>query len=196
MRLDYLIDEAHRFIKKAAEKFPEENIVLSFSGGKDSTVTADLAIKALSDPSLVHIFGNTTLEFPLTVKYAERYRKNHPQAIFKVAKNNEQKLEILREADAIYIDELKKNGLYRKIWQAFAALPDIKTVGVMGDERTYDYVCALRAVTSTDGMTAEFYPIDMDILAKISNRIINEVKGINRVVYDITSKPPGTIEWE
>lgn len=90
MRLDYLIDEAHRFIKKAAENFPEENIVLSFSGGKDSTVTADLAIKALSDPSLVHIFGNTTLEFPLTVEYAERYRKNHPQAIFKVAKNNEQ----------------------------------------------------------------------------------------------------------
>ena len=90
MRLDYLIDEAHRFIKKAAERFPEENIVLSFSGGKDSTVTADLAIKALSDPSLVHIFGNTTLEFPLTVEYAERYRKNHPQAIFKVAKNYEQ----------------------------------------------------------------------------------------------------------
>ena len=90
MRLDYLIDEAHRFIKKTAEKFPEENIVLSFSGGKDSTVTADLAIKALSDPSLVHIFGNTTLEFPLTVEYAERYRKNHPQAIFKVAKNYEQ----------------------------------------------------------------------------------------------------------
>lgn len=89
-RLNYLIDEAHRFIKKAAEKFPEENIVLSFSGGKDSTVTADLAIKALSDPSLVHIFGNTTLEFPLTVEYAERYRKNHPLAIFKIAKNNEQ----------------------------------------------------------------------------------------------------------
>jgi len=92
MRLDYLIDEAHRFIKKAAEKFPEENIVLSFSGGKDSTVTADLAIKALSDPSLVHIFGNTTLEFPLTVEYAERYRKNHPQAIFKVAKNTNSSL--------------------------------------------------------------------------------------------------------
>ncbi len=90
MRLDYLIDEAHGFIKKAAEKFPEENIVLSFSGGKDSTVTADLAIKALSDPSLVHIFGNTTLEFPMTIKYAERYRKKHPQAIFKIAKNYEQ----------------------------------------------------------------------------------------------------------
>ncbi|SDF48763.1 phosphoadenosine phosphosulfate reductase family protein [Eubacterium pyruvativorans] len=90
MRLDYLIDEAHRFITKAAEKFPEENIVLSFSGGKDSTVTADLAIKALSDPSLVHIFGNTTLEFPLTIEYARRYRENHPQAIFKVAKNYEQ----------------------------------------------------------------------------------------------------------
>lgn len=89
-RLDYLIDEAHRFINRAASKFAEEDIVLSFSGGKDSTVTADLAIKALSDPSLVHIFGNTTLEFPLTVEYANRYRKNHPQAIFKVAKNNEQ----------------------------------------------------------------------------------------------------------
>ncbi|SFO76258.1 phosphoadenosine phosphosulfate reductase [Acidaminococcus fermentans] len=89
-RLDYLIDEAHNFIKRAAAKFPEENIVLSFSGGKDSTVTADLAIKALSNPSLVHIFGNTTLEFPLTVRYAERYRRNHPQAIFKIAKNNEQ----------------------------------------------------------------------------------------------------------
>lgn len=90
MRLDYLVDEAHRFIARAAEEFPEENIVLSFSGGKDSTVTADLAIKALSDPSLVHIFGNTTLEFPLTIEYARRYRKNHPQAIFKVAKNYEQ----------------------------------------------------------------------------------------------------------
>jgi phosphoadenosine phosphosulfate reductase len=90
MRLNYLIDEAHQFICRAAEKFPEENIVLSFSGGKDSTVTADLAIKALSDPSLVHIFGNTTLEFPLTLDYAKRYRKNHLQAIFKVAKNYEQ----------------------------------------------------------------------------------------------------------
>ena len=90
MRLDYLIDEAHRFIKRAAKKFPEENIVLSFSGGKDSTVTADLTIKALSDPSLVHVFGNTTLEFPFTLEYVDRYRKNHPQAIFKIAKNNEQ----------------------------------------------------------------------------------------------------------
>ena len=90
MRLDYLIDEAHRFIKRAAKKFPEENIVLSFSGGKDSTVTADLTIKALSDPSRVHVFGNTTLEFPFTLEYVDRYRKNHPQAIFKIAKNNEQ----------------------------------------------------------------------------------------------------------
>ena len=89
-RLDYLIDESHNFIKKTAAKFPEENIVLSFSGGKDSTVTADLAIKALSDPSLVHIFGNTTLEFPLTIEYAKRYRKDHPQSIFKIAENREQ----------------------------------------------------------------------------------------------------------
>lgn len=87
-RLDYLIDESHTFVKKTAAKFPEENIVLSFSGGKDSTVTADLAIKALSDPSLVHIFGNTTLEFPLTIEYAQRYRKNHPQSIFKTARES------------------------------------------------------------------------------------------------------------
>ena len=92
--MDYLIDEAHTFVKKTAAKFPEENIVLSFSGGKDSTATADLAIKALSDPSLVHIFGNTTLEFPLTIVYAQRYRKNHPQSIFKIAENREQALQM------------------------------------------------------------------------------------------------------
>lgn len=107
-----------------------------------------------------------------------------------------QKVEILQQADQIYIDEIKAAGLYRDIWQAFAVLLPVKTVGVMGDARTYEYVCALRAVTSTDGMTADFFPFDMQFLAKVSSRIINEVKGINRVVYDVTSKPPGTIEWE
>lgn len=106
------------------------------------------------------------------------------------------KLAILRKADAVYIDEIKKSGLYDDIWQAFAALLPVKTVGVMGDARSYDYVCALRAVTSTDGMTADYYPFSHEFLSRASNRIINEVKGINRVVYDITSKPPGTIEWE
>jgi GMP synthase (glutamine-hydrolysing) len=107
-----------------------------------------------------------------------------------------EKLDILREADAVYLDEIRKAGLYDKIWQAFAVLLPVRTVGVMGDGRTYEYVCALRAVTSTDGMTADFFPYQMDFLGRAATRIINEVRGVNRVVYDITSKPPGTIEWE
>ena len=107
-----------------------------------------------------------------------------------------EKCDILREADAIYMDELRKAGLYREIWQAFATLPDVKTVGVMGDERTYAYLVGIRAVTSSDGMTSDWYKIPYDVLEKIANRIVNEVDGANRVVYDITSKPPGTIEWE
>jgi GMP synthase (glutamine-hydrolysing) len=104
-------------------------------------------------------------------------------------------LDILRKADAVYIDQIRKAGLYDTIWQAFAVLLPVKTVGVMGDGRTYDYVVGLRAVTSTDGMTADFYPFDMKFLGETATRIINEVKGVNRVVYDVTSKPPGTIEW-
>ena len=104
--------------------------------------------------------------------------------------------DILRRADAVYLDAIRKAGLYDAIWQAFAVLLPVKSVGVMGDARSYDYVCALRAVTSTDGMTAESYPFDHDFLAGVATRIINEVRGINRVVYDVTSKPPGTIEWE
>ncbi len=107
-----------------------------------------------------------------------------------------EKLEILRKADAIYLDEIRKAGLYDDIWQAFAVLLPVRTVGVMGDGRTYDHVCALRAVTSTDGMTADFFPFDMGFLGRAATRIINEVRGVNRVVYDVTSKPPGTIEWE
>lgn len=108
----------------------------------------------------------------------------------------EEKLNLLRKADSIYIEEIRKAGLYDKIWQAFAVLLPVKTVGVMGDARTYEYVCALRAVTSFDGMTADFFQFDHAFLAQVSTRIINEVRGINRIVYDITSKPPGTIEWE
>ena len=107
-----------------------------------------------------------------------------------------EKLDILRQADAIYLDEIRKSGQYDKIWQAFAVLLPVQTVGVMGDGRTYEFVCALRAVTSVDGMTADFYQFDMNFLGKTATRIINEVRGINRVVYDVTSKPPGTIEWE
>ena len=107
-----------------------------------------------------------------------------------------EKLDILRKADAIYLDEIRKAGLYDAIWQAFAVLLPVQTVGVMGDYRTYDFVCALRAVTSVDGMTADFFAFDMSFLGRAATRIINEVRGINRVVYDVTSKPPGTIEWE
>ncbi len=107
-----------------------------------------------------------------------------------------EKLVILQKADAIYIDEIRKAGLYDKIWQAFSVLLPVQTVGVMGDGRTYDRVLALRAVTSVDGMTADFYPFDMNFLGRAATRIINEVKGVSRVVYDVTSKPPGTIEWE
>jgi len=107
-----------------------------------------------------------------------------------------EKLDILRLADEIFIEEIRRTGLYDDIWQAFAVILPVKTVGVMGDHRTYDYVVALRAVTSTDGMTADFYPFEMSFLGHVATRIVNEVKGVNRVVYDVTSKPPGTIEWE
>ena len=105
-------------------------------------------------------------------------------------------LDILRLADDIFIEEIRRAGLYDDIWQAFAVILPVRSVGVMGDFRTYDYVLGLRAVTSTDGMTADFYPFDMKFLGAVATRIVNEVKGVNRVVYDVTSKPPGTIEWE
>ncbi|WP_421787008.1 glutamine-hydrolyzing GMP synthase [Hyphobacterium sp.] len=109
---------------------------------------------------------------------------------------SKEKADILRKADAIYIEEIRKAGLYDTIWQAFAVLLPVQTVGVMGDARTYDHVLALRAVTSVDGMTADYFPFDHDFLGRTATRIINEVRGVNRVVYDVTSKPPGTIEWE
>jgi GMP synthase (glutamine-hydrolysing) len=103
---------------------------------------------------------------------------------------------VLREADAIYLEEIRAAGLYDAIWQAFAVLLPVQSVGVMGDARTYENVLALRAVTSRDGMTADWYPFPSDVLGRISTRIINEVAGVNRVTYDISSKPPATIEWE
>ena len=131
----------------------------------------------------------------------ERFVGRHPfpgpgLAIRVPGEVTHEKLAILREADAIYLEEIRKAGLYDAIWQAFAVLLPVRTVGVMGDDRTYEHVCALRAVTSTDGMTADSYPFEHAFLARVATRIINEVKGINRVCYDVTSKPPGTIEWE
>ena len=109
---------------------------------------------------------------------------------------SEERIKILQEADDIVVSEIKKAGLYKKLWQSFAVLLPIKSVGVMGDNRTYEQVCAIRAVESVDAMTADWAKIDYEVLRIISNRIINEIKGINRVVYDISSKPPSTIEWE
>ena len=107
-----------------------------------------------------------------------------------------QRLTLLRECDEIVVAEVKNAGLYTQIWQSFAVLLPVMSVGVMGDMRTYAYTCAIRAVSSEDGMTADWVPLPYEVLKRISNRIVNEVKGVNRVVYDVTSKPPGTIEWE
>jgi GMP synthase (glutamine-hydrolysing) len=107
-----------------------------------------------------------------------------------------ERVEILQQADAVVVEEIRRAGLYREIWQSFAVLPAVKTVGVMGDDRTYAYPIVLRAVTSDDAMTADWARLPYDVLERISSRIINEVPGVNRVAYDITSKPPGTIEWE
>ena len=117
-------------------------------------------------------------------------------AIRIIGEITEEKLEIVREADAIVREEITNAGLYRQIWQAFAVLPGLKSVGVMGDERTYDYTVGLRIVSSEDAMTADWVRLPYEILDQISKRIVNEVKGVNRIVYDITSKPPSTIEWE
>ena len=121
---------------------------------------------------------------------------NKPELLAPAGNMEKLKISLHYGADAVYLEEIRNAGLYDAIWQAFAVLLPVRTVGVMGDGRTYDMACALRAVTSTDGMTADVYPFDMGFLTRVANRIVNEVRGINRVTYDITSKPPGTIEWE
>jgi len=136
-------------------------------------------------------------ELGLPAQFVERHPFPGPGLAIRIPGTvTRDKLAILRQADAVFIDEIRRAGLYNEIWQAFAVLLPVRTVGVMGDARSYDQVCALRAVTSTDGMTADYFPFPHDILGRAATRIINEVRGINRVVYDITSKPPGTIEWE
>ncbi|MCW5715608.1 MAG: glutamine-hydrolyzing GMP synthase [Bauldia sp.] len=150
---------------------------------------------------LRELFKDEVRELGRELGLPERFVRRHPfpgpgLAIRCPGEITAEKLDILRKADAIYLDEIDRAGLDDTIWQAFAVLLPVRTVGVMGDGRTYDHVCALRAVTSVDGMTADFYHFDMNFLGRAATRIINEVRGINRVVYDVTSKPPGTIEWE
>ncbi len=147
------------------------------------------------------LFKDEVREIGKVLGLPEKMLQRHPfpgpgLAIRILGEVTKERLDLLREADARFIEELEKSGQYSKTWQAFAVLLPVKTVGVMGDERTYEHVAALRAVTSTDGMTADWARLPPELLEKVSNRIINEVRGINRVAYDITSKPPGTIEWE
>lgn len=159
----------------------------------------DLGLK-LIEP-LRELFKDEVRKIGADLGIPKKFLWRHPfpgpgLAIRLIGPINEEDLNILKEVDAIYIGELEKNGLYEKIWQAFCVLLPVKTVGVQGDNRTYEKVVALRAVTSSDGMTADWYPFDAQFMAHVSNRITNEVRGVNRVVYDVTSKPPGTIEWE
>jgi GMP synthase (glutamine-hydrolysing) len=188
--------------------YPDVIESVSFSGGPSVTIKSHHNVGGLPErmnmklvEPLRELFKDEVRALGRELGLPESFVGRHPfpgpgLAIRIPGEITREKADILREADAIYLDEIRKAGLYDVIWQAFAVLLPVRTVGVMGDGRTYDHVCALRAVTSVDGMTADFYPFDMAFLGRVATRIINEVKGINRVTYDITSKPPGTIEWE
>jgi GMP synthase (glutamine-hydrolysing) len=188
--------------------YPDVIESVSFSGGPSVTIKSHHNVgglpermnMALVEP-LRELFKDEVRALGRELGLPEAFIGRHPfpgpgLAIRCPGEVTREKLEILRAADVIYLDEIRKAGLYDAIWQAFAVLLPVQTVGVMGDARTYDFVCALRAVTSVDGMTADYYPFPHDFLGRTATRIINEVRGINRVVYDVTSKPPGTIEWE
>ena len=188
--------------------YPDVIESVSFSGGPSVTIKSHHNVGGLPErmnmqlvEPLRELFKDEVRALGRELGLPESFIGRHPfpgpgLAIRCPGGITREKLDILRKADAVYLDEIRKAGLYDKIWQAFAVLLPVQTVGVMGDYRTYDFVCALRAVTSVDGMTADFFPYDMAFLGRAATRIINEVKGINRVVYDVTSKPPGTIEWE
>ena len=188
--------------------YPDVIESVSFSGGPSVTIKSHHNVGGLPErmnmqlvEPLRELFKDEVRALGRELGLPEAFVGRHPfpgpgLAIRCPGGITPEKLAILRKADAVYLDEIRKAGLYDTIWQAFAVLLPVQTVGVMGDGRTYDFVCALRAVTSVDGMTADFFPFDMAVLGRAATRIINEVKGINRVVYDVTSKPPGTIEWE
>lgn len=188
--------------------YPDVIESVSFSGGPSVTIKSHHNVGGLPEKMglklvepLRELFKDEVRALGRELGLPESFIGRHPfpgpgLAIRCPGEITRAKLDILREADAIYIDQIRKHGLYDEIWQAFVAILPVRTVGVMGDGRTYDYACALRAVTSVDGMTADYYPFSHEFLGETATRIINEVNGINRVTYDITSKPPGTIEWE
>ncbi len=188
--------------------YPDVIESVSFTGGPSVTIKSHHNVgglpermnMALVEP-LRELFKDEVRELGRELGLPEVFVGRHPfpgpgLAIRIPGEVTKERCDILRKADAVYLEEIRAAGLYDAIWQAFAVLLPVRTVGVMGDYRTYDHVLALRAVTSTDGMTADIYPFDAAFLSRVATRIVNEVKGVNRVVYDYTSKPPGTIEWE
>lgn len=188
--------------------YPDVIESVSFSGGPSVTIKSHHNVGGLPEKMglklvepLRELFKDEVRALGMELGLPKSFIGRHPfpgpgLAIRCPGEITRPKLEILRKADAVYIDQIRKHGLYDDIWQAFVAILPVRTVGVMGDGRTYDFACALRAVTSVDGMTADYYPFSHEFLGETATRIINEVEGINRVTYDITSKPPGTIEWE
>jgi GMP synthase (glutamine-hydrolysing) len=188
--------------------YPDVIESVSFDGGPSVTIKSHHNVGGLPErmnlklvEPLRELFKDEVRALGRELGLPDHFVSRHPfpgpgLAIRIPGEVTKERADILRKADAIYLDEIRKAGFYDEIWQAFAVLLPVRTVGVMGDERTYDHVLALRAVTSTDGMTADYFPYSHDFLGRCATRIINEVRGVNRVVYDVTSKPPGTIEWE
>jgi GMP synthase (glutamine-hydrolysing) len=210
--IDVFDAEAHRiggaeFLAQGT-LYPDVIESVSFGGGPSVTIKSHHNVGGLPErmklklvEPLRELFKDEVRALGRELGLPDSMVKRHPfpgpgLAIRVPGEVTREKLDILRKADAIYLEEIRNAGLYDAIWQAFAVLLPVRTVGVMGDARTYDHVCALRAVTSSDGMTADYFPFPHEFLGRAATRIINEVKGINRVVYDVTSKPPGTIEWE
>ena len=188
--------------------YPDVIESVSFTGGPSVTIKSHHNVGGLPErmnmqlvEPLRELFKDEVRDLGRELGLPEIFVGRHPfpgpgLAIRIPGEVTKERCDILRKADAVYLEEIRNAGLYDAIWQAFAVLLPVKTVGVMGDARTYDSVCGLRAVTSTDGMTADVYPFDASFLTRVATRIVNEVNGVNRVVYDYTSKPPGTIEWE
>jgi GMP synthase (glutamine-hydrolysing) len=210
--IDVFDEEAHRmggaeFLAQGT-LYPDVIESVSFTGGPSVTIKSHHNVGGLPErmnmklvEPLRELFKDEVRALGRELGLPEAFVARHPfpgpgLAIRIPGEVTEEKCDILRKADAIYLEEIRNAGLYDAIWQAVAVLLPVRTVGVMGDYRTYDSVCALRAVTSVDGMTADIYPFEPAFLSRVATRIVNEVQGINRVVYDFTSKPPGTIEWE